>query len=65
LQWWKDYAKQFFNVSFLACQFLSIPSFHIEIEWIFNIVGILKVEDKMLDNFEEELEDVGYFDSLE
>jgi hypothetical protein len=26
---------------------------------------ILKVENKMLDNFEEELEDVGYFDSLE
>jgi hypothetical protein len=25
----------------------------------------LKVKNKMLDNFEEKLEDVGYFDSLE
>ncbi len=41
LQWWKDHAKQFPNVSFRACQFLGIPSSQIETEWIFNIVGIL------------------------
>jgi hypothetical protein len=29
------------------------------------MVEFLKTKDKMLDNFEEELEDVGYFDSLE
>jgi hypothetical protein len=29
------------------------------------MVEFLKVKDKMLDNFEEELEDFGYFDSLE
>ncbi len=89
------------NVSFLAHQFLSIPSSQIETKWIFNIVEILtnlhwcwlnvqnidklimilnnwpndawtgycflvtmgmtiflKTEDKLLDNFEEELEDI-------
>jgi len=29
------------------------------------MANFLKVEDKMLDNFEEELEDSGYFDNLE
>jgi hypothetical protein len=29
------------------------------------MVDFLKVKDKMLDNFEEELKDFGYFDSLE
>jgi hypothetical protein len=29
------------------------------------MVEFLKAKDKMLDNFEKELEDVGYFDSLE
>jgi hypothetical protein len=29
------------------------------------MVELLKAKDKMLDNFEKELEDVGYFDSLE
>jgi hypothetical protein len=28
------------------------------------MVEFLKAKDKMLDNFEEELKDVGYFDSL-
>jgi len=28
------------------------------------MTNFLKAEDKMLDNFEEELQDVGYFDSL-
>jgi hypothetical protein len=29
------------------------------------MVELLKAKDKMLDNFEKKLEDVGYFDSLE
>ncbi len=41
LQWWKDHAKQFSNVAILAHQFLGIPSFHIEIECIFNFARIL------------------------
>jgi hypothetical protein len=41
LQWWKDHAKQFSNVSFLACQFFGIPNSQIEIEWIFNMTEIL------------------------
>jgi hypothetical protein len=41
LQWWNDHAKQFPTVAFLACQFLGIPNYQIEIVCIFNIVGIL------------------------
>jgi hypothetical protein len=41
LQWWKDHAKQFPIVTFLACQFLGIPNSQIEIVCIFDIVGIL------------------------
>ncbi len=34
LQWWKDHAKQFSNVAFLARQFLGMPSFQIETKHI-------------------------------
>jgi hypothetical protein len=34
LQWWKDHAKQFSNVAFLACQFLGMPGFQIETKHI-------------------------------
>jgi hypothetical protein len=32
LQWWKDHAKQFFNVAFLARQFLGIPGFKLKLD---------------------------------
>jgi hypothetical protein len=41
LQLWKYHAKQFLTVAFLACQFLGIPNYQIEIVCIFDIVGIL------------------------
>jgi hypothetical protein len=41
LQWWKDHAKQFSNVAFLACQFLGIPSSQIGTRHIFSVARIL------------------------
>jgi len=41
LQWWKDHAKQFSNVTFLAHQLLGIPGSQIGTRHIFSIARIL------------------------
>ncbi len=41
LQWWKDHAKQFSNVAFLAHQFLGIPGSQIGTRHIFSVATIL------------------------
>jgi hypothetical protein len=41
LAWWWTHEVQFLNVVFLAKQIFEIPKFQIEIERMFNLVGVL------------------------
>jgi hypothetical protein len=41
LIWWPKRAVQFPHVSCLVRQVLSIVGSHIQIKWIFNVVGVI------------------------